>query len=192
MTLDLSWLAGMLPPALAAAVGAYFSARLGVVHAERAEASRLRRESADDLVEAFTALRNLFRDVQHDRDAGNWLAAVNVAYDAIEDARYRLPPSFRHLKQSIRFALGAAVGGVSLADMQSTREHEELADYNYRWNEYAIEYIEMALDAIREWRDASVKTAPKVRLLAFDPWLAKSGRYVPGQDSAPSGQQRSS
>lgn len=184
MTMDLSWLVGMLPPALAAAVGAYFSARLGVTHAERAEASRFRRESAEELVAALTTLRDLLRDVQHNRDVEDWVAAVNVAYDAIEDARYRMPPSFRHLKQSIRFALGEAVGGVSWADMQSTREHEELSDYNHRWNEYAIEYIGMALDSIREWRDAAVKTAPKVRLPAFDPWLAQTKRYVSGETAS--------
>lgn len=181
MTLDYSLVLDVLVPLLAVSLGAYFSARLGVVHAERAEASRFRRESAEELIAALSTLRDHLRDVQHNRDVGSWVAAVNVAYDAIEDARYRMPPSFRHLKRSIRFALGEAVGGVvSWADMPSSREGEGLADYNHRWNEYAIEYIDMALDSIREWRDASVKTAPKVRLPAFDPWLAKTGRYVTG------------
>ncbi|WP_341953783.1 hypothetical protein [Salinibacterium sp. TMP30] len=185
MTIDLSWILAVLPPALAAAAGAYFSARLGVAHAERAEASRFRRDSAEELVSAFMTLRDLLRGVQQNRDVEPWKAAVVVAYDAIEDARYRTPTSFRHLKQSLRSALGEAVGGVSWADLRSPREQEELSEYNHRWNEYAIEYVGMALDAIREWRDAPVKNAPKVRLLAFDRWLAKTERYVSGQDSAP-------
>jgi len=184
MTIDLSWLIAMLPPALAAAVGAYFSARLGVAHAERAEASRLRRDSAEELVGALLTLRGLLRDAQQNRDSEQWMVAVNATYDAIEDARYRTPAGFRHLKLSIRLALGEAVGGVSLADMRTSQENEDLSEYNHRWNEYAIEYMEMALDSIRGWRDAPVKTAPKVRLLAFYPWLATTERYVSGQDSA--------
>ncbi|TQO19488.1 hypothetical protein FB472_1045 [Rhodoglobus vestalii] len=184
MTLDYSLLLDVLVPLLAVSLGAYFSARLGVAHAERSEVSRFRRESAEELVVAFTTLRDLLRDVQHIRDVEQWIAAVNAAYDAIEDARYRTPSSFRHLKQSLRFALGEAVGGVSLADMRTSREHEELSEYNHRWNEYAIEYIEMVLGSIRQWRDAPVKTAPKVWLLAFDPWLAKTERYVSGQGIA--------
>jgi len=111
---------------------------------------------------------------------------VNAAYDAIDDARYRTPTSFRHLKQSIRFALGEAVGGMSWADIRLPRGEEELSEYDHRWNEYASEYVGIALDSVREWRDAPTKFAPKVRLPAFDPWLAKSGRFVPGRDSVPS------
>jgi hypothetical protein len=59
MTIDFSWILALLPPALAAAAGAYFSARLGVAHADRAEASQFRRDSAEDLVSALTTLRDL-------------------------------------------------------------------------------------------------------------------------------------
>jgi hypothetical protein len=121
--------------------------------------------------------------VQQNRDVEPWMAAVVVAYDAIDDARHRTPTSFRHLKQSRRSALGEAVGGVSWVDLRSPRQQEELSEYNHRWNEYAIEYVEMALDAVRAWRDAPVKSAPQVRLLAFDPWLAETERNVSGQDS---------
>lgn len=185
MTIDYSLLLGALGPMLAASLGAYFSARLGVAHAERTETIRRRLESAEDLVESLTTLRDLLRDVQHNRDVEQWTGAVNAAYDVIEDARYRTPISFRHLKRSVRFALGEAVGGVSLIDMRVSHGQEELAEYNHRWNEYAIEYVEMALDSIREWRDAPVKAAQKVRLLAFDPWLAKTKRYVSGQGAMP-------
>jgi hypothetical protein len=181
MNMDLSWLVGMVTTALAAAAGAYVSARLGLVHAERAEANRFRRETAEDLVGALTKLRDLLRDVQSNREIAQWAAAVIATYDAIDDARYRLPQSFRHLKQSLRFALGEAVGGVSWADMPSSWETEELSDYDHRWNEYAIEYVEMATDSIREWRDASAQATSKIFLPAFDPWLAKTQRYVSGE-----------
>jgi hypothetical protein len=180
MTIDAAWLTELLPPALAAAIGAYFSARLGVTHAERADSSRYRRESAEELLTALAALRSLLRDARHQRDFGKWAAAVSAVYDTVDDARYRFPQGFRHLKQSIRFALGEAVGGVSWVDLPSSRGRDELSEYNSRWTEYAIDYIDMVMNSVREWRDGRAKTAPKVSLLAFDPWLAKTGRHVSG------------
>lgn len=182
MTMDSSWPIVVLAPAIAASVGAYFSARLGVAHAERAENSRLRRDSAEEIIAALTPLRDLLRDVQENRDVKQWMIAVNTAYDAIEDAQYRAPSTFRHLKQSIRVSLGEAVGAVCWADSQPFREQVKIAEYNYRWNQYAIEYVELVMGSLREWRDASVKTAPRVRLLSFDRWLAATDRYHSGQD----------
>lgn len=180
MDMDLSWLSGVVATALAAAAGAYVSARVGVTHAERAESNRFRREAAEEIIGALGKLRDLLRDVQIDRDIDQWTVPVNVAYDAIDDARHRLPQDLRHLKQSVRFALGEAVGGPSFADLRPSKEREELADYNHRWNEYAIEYIQMAMNSIREWRDASAKSASNVRLPGFDQWLAKTNRHVTG------------
>lgn len=68
--------------------------------------------------------------------------------------------------------LGAAV---SNSARDQTR-NDELAGYSHVWNEYAIEYIEMAMDATREWRDASAKlpvtahcsVASSVRLPGFN------------------------
>jgi hypothetical protein len=180
MDMDLSWIVGMVTTALAAGVGAYVSARLGVVHAERAEKNRFRRETAEEIIGALTKLRDLLRDVQNDRSPEQWTMPVITAYDTIDNARYRLPQGFRHLKQGVRFALGEAVGGPSLADLRPSSERDELADYNHRWNEYAIEYIEMAMHSIREWRDASAKSASSVRLPGFDQWLANTNRHVTG------------
>ncbi|WP_156786346.1 hypothetical protein [Microterricola viridarii] len=180
MDMDLSWLVGIVTTALAAGVGAYVSARLGVVHAERADSNRLRRETAEEIIGALTKLRDLLRDVQNDRSPEQWTVPVITAYDTIDDARFRLPQGLRHLKQSVRFALGEAVGGPSLADLRPSSERDELADYNHRWNEYAIEYVEMAMDSVRQWRDAPAKSASSVRLPGFDQWLAKTNRHVSG------------
>lgn len=184
MDMDLTWRVGIVTTALAAGVGAYVSARLGVAHAERAENSRFRRESAEEIIGALARLRDLLREVQNDRSLEQWTVPVIAAYDRIDDAHYRLPQRFRHLKQSVRFALGEAVGGPSLADLRPSSEHDELADFNHRWNEYAIEYIEMAMDSIREWRDASAKSATSVRLPGFDLWLANTNRHVTGASAS--------
>lgn len=184
MEMDLSWLVGMIATALAAAAGAYVSARLGVVHAERTERNRFRREAAEEIIGALTKLRDLLRDVQNDRNLEQWTVPVIAAYDTIDDARYRLPQGFRHLKQSFRFALGEAVGGPSFADLRPSNERDELADYNHRWNEHGIEYIEVAMDSIREWRDAPAKSASNVSLPGFDLWLVKTDRHVIGASAS--------
>lgn len=180
MDFDLLWLVPIVAAVVAAVAGAYVSARLGWVHAERAEVSRVRRESAEEIIRTLTKLRDLLRNASSSRDVDEWAAAVTEAYDAIDDARHRLPQEFRHFKRSVRYALGEAVGGVSLADLQSSRERADLADYDHRWNEYAIEYLELAIVATRAWRDASAAAAPKLRLPDFDQWLARTDRHVSG------------
>ena len=110
---------------------------------------------------------------------------MDVAFDAVDDARDRLPSGWRHLKRSLRAALGEAVGVVAFVDLRSSSDEDELATYNHRWNEYALEYTDLVLDSTRRWRDARAKTAPKMTLASFDEWLAKTGRYISGEASDP-------
>lgn len=183
MTMDLTWLVGLLTTTAAASVGAFISGRLGLIQADRSETTRLRRETAEELVTTLSELRRLLRDVESSRDFKHWARTVDVAFDAVDDARHRLASGWRHLKRSLRAALGEAVGMVAFADFHSARDQEELAPYTYRWTEYALEYTDLVLDSIRRWRDARAKTAPKMTLASFDEWLAKTGRYISGEVS---------
>jgi hypothetical protein len=179
MNLNLEWLIGLLATTAAASLGAFVSGRMGLIQADRSETIRLRRETADGLISALTALRLLFRDAETSRDFAQWAQVVEVAYDAVEDARHRLPGGWRHLKFSLRAAISTAVGGVAHVDLQPPRDQEQLADYDLRWAGYAMEYIDTVLYSIRRWRDAKASTAPKLALASYDQWLAKNGLYNP-------------
>lgn len=180
MTLDLTWLVGLLITTAAASVGAFISGRLGLVQADRSETTRLRRETADDLVTTLSELRRLLRDADGSRDIDAWSKTVDITFDAVNDARHRLPSGWRHLKHSLRAALGEAVGAVAFVDIRSAHDKDELATYSHRWTEYAMEYTDLVIDSTRRWRDARAKVAPKVTLLNYDDWLARTGRYVSG------------
>jgi hypothetical protein len=127
----------------------------------------------------------LLRDVHSSRDVDEWARAVVVAFEAVDDARHRLPPPWRHLKRSVRAAEGEAVGVVAFGDFRSSGEQDALAEYNHRWTEYAMEYTDLVLDAVRRWRDARPKTAEKIALLSFYAWLARTGRHPTADEAHP-------
>jgi hypothetical protein len=180
MTLGLTWLVGLLTTTAAASIGAFVSGRLGLIQADRAETTRLRLETAEELITSLSELRRLLRDAEGSRNLETWSRAVEFTFEAVDDARHRLPPGWRHLKHSLRAALGEAVGGVAYIDLHSASDQAELAAYNYRWTEYAMEYTDLVVDSVRRWRDVRANGAPKVALASFDKWLAETGRYVAG------------
>lgn len=177
--------AGMLTTVIgstfAASVGAYLSARFGSRQRERAEANELRRNTASFLIERLADLKALLRSAEHSRDVSVWRATIEATYDAFDDARHRLPPRLRHVKRSLRYAIGEATA-LSFVDhwRSGDDDSDEMADYNYRWTTYAIDYVDVVTDSVRRWRDSDARTADKVRVSDFDAWLRETERYVPG------------
>lgn len=185
MTSDWAWLVELLATTAAASVGAFISGRMGLIQADRSETTRLRRETAEELVTALSDLRRLLRDADGSRDVDIWSRTVDIAFDAISDAQHRLPSGWRHLKRSLRAAVGEAVGGVAFVDLHSAHDKDELATYDYRWTEYAMEYTDLVIDGTRRWRDARAKVARKMTLISYDDWLRRTGRYDPDGASQP-------
>jgi hypothetical protein len=180
--------ATLVSSTFAASVGAFFSARFGSVQRERAEAAEQRRETANVLIDRLTELKGLFRSAEHSREVRVWRLSIEATYDAFDDARHRLPVRLRHLKRSIRYAIGEATA-LSFVDhwRSGDDESDDMAPYNYRWTTYAIEYVDMAVNSLRRWRDCDQRVADKVRAPDFDDWLRETGRHVPGEASTESG-----
>lgn len=150
-------------------------------------AAELRRDTANVLIQRLAELKGLLREAEHTRDVKVWHVSIEATYDAFDDARHRLPARLRHLKRSIRYAIGEATA-LSFVDYwrSGDDENDTMAPYNYRWTTYAIEYVEMAADSLRRWRDSDQRVADKVRAPDFDDWLRESGRYVTGESTTES------
>lgn len=169
---------------LGAALGAYFSARFGSKQREAADEARFRRESADQVIDRLLVLRAMLHDAELERDVERWRETLETVYDALDDARHRLPAGLRHAKRSLRGAIGEATG-LAFIDLRSRAlgGQEELAPFNYRWTSYAVEYVDLVLDSVRLWRDQAPRAAEKVRAPDFDHWLTATGRYFPGEST---------
>lgn len=163
---------------LAASIGAFLSARFGSRQRTEANEAKRRKNTADAIIDRLLILRSLLRDAEQEREVTAWRVGIEGVYDALDDARHLLPDGFRHLKRSIRGAIGEATG-LSFTDFWPRLESEpsELAEYDYKWTTNAIDYIDAVLDALRAWRDARPRAAEKAGLGSFDDWLAATGRY---------------
>lgn len=166
---------------LAASVGAFLSARFGGRQRAHADDAKRRRATASVVIDQLLTVRALLREAQQFRDVAAWREAIESVYDALDDARYRLPDGFRHIKRSVRAAIGEATA-LSLTDSwpRSENDADALADYNREWTTNAIDYFDVVVDSLRAWRDASPKAADRIGVRSFDSWLAVTERYVPG------------
>lgn len=166
---------------LAASVGAFLSARFGGRQRAQADEVKQRRSTASAIIDQLLAVRALLREARHFRDVAVWRDAIEALYDALDNARYRLPDGFRHMKRSVRAAIGEATG-LSLTDSwpRSQNDTDDLAEHSDAWTTNAIDYIDLLVDALRAWRDARPKSADRISVRSFDSWLAVTERYVPG------------
>jgi hypothetical protein len=151
---------------LALAAGA-----LTMRHKDRVRRNRRDQEHlADAAREIVTKLRPLNTVVAKVVEA--WRACAT----AIVENQHRLPRSWRHLRRSIRAALGELFGGPSWADTSYGDELEDVADFNGRWWDYALTYCGYLADRLAEVADRP-EIASSAELLDFDTWLAATGRH---------------
>ena len=165
---------------LGAFVGAFLSSRFGYQQGALAEGDRRRREAADAAIPQLLQLRRLLRNAETSRSTNEWATTVESAYEALDDARHLLPQGLRHLKRSIRASLGEAMGPVAVADTDPQMLEYELSPYDHRWTDYALEYLDEAIDYIREWRDSGRSKISALSMRDYDDWLAFTGRYRSG------------
>ncbi|MFS0699543.1 hypothetical protein AB6N24_06170 [Cellulomonas sp. 179-A 4D5 NHS] len=136
------------------------------------ERTSRRREAADAIVLRLDELMRLVR--KWDRDAGGarWLEVTEAALNAIEAETHRLPMSWRHLRRSVRAAIGEATGTMAFADRLVHDSNTAVPAPCPIWSTNAEEYFCYALARLRSWRDADPITARRVQPLHdFDVWL---------------------
>jgi hypothetical protein len=89
-------------------------------------------------------------------------------------SRHALPDGWTDLSRSIRAAAGTALGSVAFVDLDPTADHIALAEPDGKWRDYADDYIDYLLDRVMRWAGPGLPKAQQ--LLAFDPWLERTGR----------------
>jgi hypothetical protein len=171
---------GPIVPALAAAlaafVGAYASSRFGGQQREQADLAIRRRSSAEAMITPMIQLRTLLRNADTTTDVREWRETVTATYEAIEDARHLLPDRLRHLRRSTQFAIGEAVGVVASPYYLPKPEFDHIS-YTSEWAAFAVDYIDLSLNALRRWRDGTTRQAAGVSSPSFDDWLDATDRY---------------
>lgn len=139
----------------------------------------LRNEAAQQLLVPLRALRDLFRQSEHEAPTPEtWGAAIVALAGAHDDVSHRLPQGWSHLLRSVRAAAGEFIGAPSLADLDRRLTSAPVAQHDERWRQHGLEYIDYVIFRLQVWADEPLAREPvHSRLLAFDDWLALTGRH---------------
>lgn len=145
------------------------------------ERASSRRDAADAIVPPLDELMRLVRKWDQRAGGARWLEVTEAALNAIEAETHRLPRGWRHLRRSVRAAIGEATGTMAFADRVTHDPAAVVPDACPTWAMNAEEYFCYVLDGLRTWRDSgttwSRRTAP---VLDFDAWLARHESTAPG------------
>lgn len=156
----------------------------GAVAMRRNDRWRRKRRDQEHLAEAARAivarLRPLSTVVAKSRDfdmeseeiVDAWRACATV----IAENQHRLPIAWRHLRRSVRAALGELFGGPAWADVSYGGELDEVAEFDGHWWDHALRYYVYVADRLAQAGDRPESVA-KAELLDFDTWLAVTGRH---------------
>jgi hypothetical protein len=129
------------------------------------------RDAAEALLPPLRRLRDLARDSQYDEHHPRaWSEAMTGFARTYDDVGHRLPDGWRHLRQSVRAAIGEFVGGVVMADLDKRMVEYALATPDREWLSHAIDYLEYVVNRLQRWQDEPLRRRDV--LLDFDAWLA--------------------
>lgn len=164
-------LSGMISAVLGSYTGYRFTARAS----RAATRVSIRREAAADLSAPIRDLRGMSRRWGRVELAQEEVSSAIVAWSGAFDRQYhRLPAGWKHIGRSVRAAAGEVFGGVVQAALRPDMASYPLADPDYKWQDFADDYLTYVLDVIVRWGDGdnSIKD-----LLNFDSWLQATGRH---------------
>ena len=170
-------LISVLPGILSGLVGSYAGYRLSGRASRAAESRAIRREAAADLSAPIRDLRSMTRRWGRVEVAQTEVGSAVLAWsEAFDRQGHRLPVEWRHAGRSVRAAVGEVFGGVVMADLRPDMAAYPLADPDFKWQDFADDYLTYVLDAVVRWGDGERSAR---RLQDFDSWLKATGRRDP-------------
>ncbi len=163
----------VLPHAMTLGIGVVLGVladRLTYRREEGRDRELLAREAARLLAPAVRRLQGLTRD---SADGGElqpraWSEAMASFVDGFELVGHRLPSGWRHLKQSVRAAVGEFAGAVAASDTDRRLIDYALPEHSEEWRIAADDYLGYAHGVLQRWGD---DPSTSRRLLGFDAWL---------------------
>ena len=175
--LRMELLISVLPGVLSGLVGSYAGYRLSGRASRAAESRAICREAAADLSAPLRDLRSMTRRWGRVEVAQAEVGSAVLAWsEAFDRQGHRLPVEWRHAGRSVRAAVGEVFGGVVMADLRPDMAGYPLADPDFKWQDFADDYLTYVLDAVVRWGDGERSAR---RLRDFDSWLKTTGRRDP-------------
>lgn len=162
----------LLGPAVSGVIG--FASATMVYR--RKELRSRRSDAVDAIVPPLDVVRRLVRHADLYADGREWTAAAADALDAVEAQAHRLPPRWRHLRHSVRAAIGTLTGMPGWADRLPPGTEASLLPYCSLWADHAESYLTYSIRALREWKDGAQGWPRPTALLDFDTWLKRTDR----------------
>lgn len=167
-------LISMLPGVLSGLVGSYAGYRLSCRATRAADSRSICREAAADLSAPIRDLRSMTRRWGRVEVGQGEVGSAVVAWsEAFDRQGHRLPAEWRHIGHSVRAAVGEVFGGVVMADLRPEMADFPLAKPDFKWQDFADEYLTYVLDGVVRWGDGE-RSARGLR--DFDSWLEATGR----------------
>lgn len=171
----MNFLISILPGTISGLLASYTGYRLTGRASLSSMKQTIRREAAADLSATIRDLRSMSRRWGRvELTQGEVSSAIVAWSEAFDRQSHRLPTRWRHLGRSVRAAAGEVFGGVVLTDLRPDMATCPLADPNYKWQDFADDYLTYVLNGIVRWGDGenSIKD-----LRSFDSWLQATGRH---------------
>ncbi|BDZ48578.1 hypothetical protein GCM10025867_08190 [Frondihabitans sucicola] len=144
--------------------------RIALVRKERRATSKI-------LLSALEPVLDEFRHVAERRSSVAWPDLISRSYEAADDAVFRTPITWSHLKRSLRDCFGHGVGGASWIDHRDWAAREPV-EYHPMWSVYSADYMDLVVTTIRSWRDTkNGRHARRHKIPSFDVWLRTTQRW---------------
>jgi hypothetical protein len=170
----MEFLLATAPGVVSGLLGSYAGYRLSSRATRLTERRSVCREAAADLCAPLRDLRSMSRRWGRVELARGDVASAVVAWsEAFDRQSHRLPADWRHVGRSVRGAVGEVFGGVAIAHLRPEMAAYPLAEPDFKWQDFADDYITHVLDALVRWGDGD-RAAPALR--DFDRWLEETGR----------------
>jgi hypothetical protein len=135
-----------------------------------------RRDAAEDLLAWIPRLRDKLVFLESSCDMEQWREVMTVAFASTHRVDEIIPDRWRHLRRSLRDAIGNGAGGIMWIDLTPSLANTPLT-FHHRWTMNAIEYLDYVQSKVQAWQQAySASTARRIDMLSYNDWLVRTER----------------
>jgi len=139
----------------------------------------LRRAAGADLLAWVPRLRDQLVSLESRCDMDQWREVMTVAFASTHRVEELIPSRWRHLRRSLRDAVGNGAGGIMWIDLTPSLADAELT-FHPRWTMNAVEYLDYVQARVQTWQQAfSATRAKRIKLLSYNDWLLRTDRWSP-------------